>query len=163
VCLLNGRLLTAEVISLRSRLKKISEPPSSMTDEQFIDYCFSMRRREVDELKTRSETQKDFSDLVHYIGRLGATRSSVNKVVKAVVMVPALRRILAIRIIAAPEPKTLVVFPEIVSPYELVWKIWKDSKSRNPNEIRDALYAFVELDVKKDDEYENLWLFERVL
>jgi hypothetical protein len=77
-----------------------------------------------------------FSQLAHYIGRLGATRSSVDKVVKAMTIVPALRKISTIRIVDTSEPKDITVFPDFVSPYEIVWDICKDSAPQNPNEIK---------------------------
>jgi hypothetical protein len=83
---------------LRSRLKKLSEPPPTLTLVELVDLCYSMRGAEVDRIRRRSkDIEVDFRKLAHYIGRLGATRSSANTVVRAMIRVPALRQISSIR------------------------------------------------------------------
>ena len=81
-----------------------------------------MRGTEVEEIRARSKVvDDDFRKLAHYIGRLGATRSSANTVVRAVMKVPDLRNISGIRTVEAPESRDMTIDPEYMSPYEIVY------------------------------------------
>jgi hypothetical protein len=118
-----------------------------MTLAVFVDLCFAMRGAEVDEIRRRSKIQEDdFSRLAHYIGRVGATRSSANTVVRSIMMVPALHKISTIRTVKAPEPQEVTLDPGHMSPYEIVWLICKETTSQNPMQFQSALHALVELD-----------------
>ena len=106
-----------------------------------------MRGSEVNEIKARSKkSDDDFSRLAHYIGRLGATRSSSDTVVKAMLEVPGLREVSDICTVKPPDPREVTVGPEHMSPYEIVRAICKEDTSRKPGEIRSALHAIVDLD-----------------
>ena len=140
-------LLTSEVTSLRHRLGKLSEPPAATTAADLISICYQIRGSEVNEIKIRSKNPNDdFSRLAHYIGRLGATRSHVNTVVKAMLIVPGLRRITGVRKINPPERRMINIESDCSSPYEIVWAICKEDTSRNPVQIQSALHAMVDLD-----------------
>jgi hypothetical protein len=140
-------LLTLKVRSLRSKLKKLSEPSSSMTLADLVDRCYAGRGAEIDEIRRRSkDVEDDFGKLAHYIGRLGATRSSTATIVRAMIEVPALRQISDIRTVKAPESRSVTIDPEYMSPYEIVWAICNDSVSQNPMQIKSALHAVVNLD-----------------
>ena len=133
---------------LRSKLRKLSEPPPSLTLADLVDLCYALRGAEVDEIRRRSnDVEDDFSRLAHYIGRLGATRSSVNTVVRAMITVPALRQIPDIRTVKAPEHREVTIEQEYISPYEIVRAICKESKSQNPLPIQSALHTVVDLDL----------------
>jgi hypothetical protein len=111
-----------------------------MTHEDIIDYCYNMRGPEVQEIKERSrDVPDDFSNLAHYIGRLGATRSAVNTVVRAMAKVPALCQISIIRTVDAPETKDITVLPDFSNPYEIVLAICKDLMPQNPMLTINAL------------------------
>src|SRR5437660_412954 len=104
-----------------------------MTLADLVDLCYAVRGADVDEIRRRSkDADDDFSKLAHYIGRLGATRSSANTIVRAMNKVPALRQISGIRTVKAPEPRVVTIDREYMSPYEVVWAICKDSTSQNP-------------------------------
>lgn len=142
------RLVTYEVARLRRRLRKLSEPRPSMTLADIIDCCYDMRKLEAGEIRRRSkDAQDDFGKLAHYIGRLGATRSSAHAVVKGMIKVPALRQISCIRTVGAPDTRKLTMDEGAMSPYEIVRKICKDSASQTPLQNRRALRALVELDL----------------
>ena len=139
--------------SLQSRLKKLSEPPPSITLAALVDHCYTIRGEEVDKIKEKSkDPSDDFSKLAHYIGRLGATRSSANAIVRAMIKVPALRQISGIRTIIAPNCREVTIDQEYMSPYEIVWAICKDSTSQNPMQIESALHAMVRLDFPMNGE-----------
>jgi OTT_1508-like deaminase len=118
-----------------------------MTQADIVDLCYAGRGAEVDEIRRRSkDPEDDFSRLAHYIGRVGATRSSANTVVRAVIKVPALRKISCIRTVPAPEPREVAIDQEYMSPYEIVWVICQESTSQNPMQTQSALHAIVDLD-----------------
>lgn len=118
-----------------------------MTLPELVDLCYALRGAEVDEIRRRlKHTEDDFSKLAHYIGRLGATRSSANTVVRAMIKVPALRKISSIRTVKAPDPREVTIDREYMSPYEIVWAICEHSTSQNPIQIQSALHAIVNLD-----------------
>ncbi|KAH8591392.1 hypothetical protein B0O99DRAFT_654495 [Bisporella sp. PMI_857] len=140
------------VRSLRSRLKKLSEPPRTITPAAIIGQCYAMRGDEVKKIKERSTDPEDeFSKLAHYLGRLGATRSSANAVVRGMIKVPALHQISEIRTVNAPSPREVTIDQEYLSPYEIVWAICKDSTLQNPMQIRSALLTVVDLDLPTND------------
>ncbi|KAF5701033.1 OTT 1508-like deaminase [Fusarium mundagurra] len=144
------------VSALRSKLKKLSEPRVSFTLARIVDICYDMRGHEVDAIKKRSTNSKDdFGSLAHYIGRLGATRSSVNTVVRAMNEVPSLRRISVIRVIDAPEVRFVTLSAEDMVPYEIVWAISKDSVSQNTLAIQSALHNLIYLDPPSTDGSDN--------
>ncbi|KAH7142182.1 hypothetical protein EDB81DRAFT_869912 [Dactylonectria macrodidyma] len=135
------------VSSLRNKLKKLSEPRVSFNLARIVDLCYDMRGREVDAIKKRSINSKDnFGSLAHYIGRLGATRSPVNTVVRAMSQVPSLRKISDIRVMDVPEVRRVTLSAEDMVPYEIVWKISKDSVSQNTLAIQSALHNLIYLD-----------------
>jgi hypothetical protein len=137
---------------LRSKLKKLSEPPPSTTLEDLVNLCYAMRGAEIEEIRRRSkDADDDFRKLAHYIGRLGATRSSANTVVRAIITVPGLRQISDIRIVEAAEPRDVTIDRENMSPYEIVRAICTDSTSQNPIQIQSALRAIVDLDSPIND------------
>ena len=113
-----------------------------------IDRCYNMRGDEVNEILKRSkDPEDDFSKLAHYIGRLGATRSSADTIVSAMLKVPGLSDISDIRTVGAPVPREVTTEPEYMSLYEIVWAICRDDASRNPLEIQSALHAIIDLDM----------------
>jgi len=139
--------LIISVNILRSKLKKLSEPSLATTLVGLVDFCYAMRGTEVEEIRARSKVvDDDFRKLAHYIGRLGATRSSANTVVRAVMKVPDLRNISGIRTVEAPESRDMTIDPEYMSPYEIVRAICIDSASQNPLQIQSALRAIVDID-----------------
>ncbi|KAH6999482.1 hypothetical protein EDB80DRAFT_765980 [Ilyonectria destructans] len=153
---LRNELPDDAVSALRSKLKKLSEPPVSFTLARIVDFCYDMRGSEVDAIKKRSKnTQDDFGKLSHYIGRLGATRSSVDAVVRAMRDVPSLRRITAIRAMKSPPPRSITLSAEDMVSYEIVWKISKDSESQNIIDIKSALHNLVDLDLPSSDGSDN--------
>jgi hypothetical protein len=84
----------AMVKALRLKLRKLSELPLSILLADLIDLCYAARRVDIDEIKRRlKDTEDDFSRLVYYIGRLGTTRSSADTIIRAMIEVPALRKI----------------------------------------------------------------------
>lgn len=118
-----------------------------MTLVDLVDLCYSMRGDEVDKIRRRSkDIEDDFRRLAHYVGRLGATRSSANAIVKTMMKVPALRQISSIRAVEAPEPREVTIDREYMNPYEIVRAICNDSISQNPMDSVSALHAFVDLD-----------------
>lgn len=124
-----------------------------MTLAALVDHCYALRGEQVDKIKEKSkDPEDDFSKLAHYIGRLGATRSSANAIVRSMLKVPALRRISGIRTINAPNRREVTIDREYMSPYEIVWAICKDSTSQNPMQIESALHAMVDLDFPMNGE-----------
>lgn len=118
-----------------------------MTSIILIDFCYGMRGDEVDTIKAKSKTaDDDFSRLAHYIGRLSATRSKTKIVVQATMKVPALQNISDIRTIKPPEPRTVSIDSDHISPYEIVRAICIESTSQNPKDIHLALHAIVDHD-----------------
>lgn len=93
-----------------------------------------------------SNSKDDFSNLAHYIGRLGATRASVNTVVRSFKQVTSLQRISKIRTVDAPSIRKVTLTPEQMSPYEIVRGICMQLKFRNPREEAHALHKIVDLD-----------------
>lgn len=145
-------MLTVQVALLRRRLKKLSEPPPGVTDADLVDYCYNMRGFELDQIKGRSKlAPDDFRELVHYIGRLGATRSSTRAVVQGMIEVPALRQISCIRTVNAPSIREVKTNEDAMSPYEIVRGICQDSASQNPLQNRIALHNLVELDLPSEN------------
>lgn len=114
-----------------------------------------MRGDQVETIRGRSTPQDDFGRLAHYIGRLGATRSKVNAVVRAMLRVPGLHRTSQIRFIDAPEARMLTLSPEDMIPYEIVRAIFNDSMSQNIMDIRLALHNLVELDLPSNGGMNN--------
>lgn len=111
-----------------------------------------MRGAEIEEIKRRSKDREDgFRRLAHYIGRLGATRSSANTVVRAMIIVPGLRQISDIRTVEAPESRDVTIDREDMSPYEIVRAICTEFTSQNPVQIQSALRAIVNLDFPIND------------
>lgn len=150
------RLLILSAISLRKILKRLSEPPVALTLARLVELCYNMRGPGVETIRGRStHPQDDFGKLAHYIGRLGATRSSVDAVVRTWIQVPALWRISQIRFIDAPEGRTLTLSPEDLIPYEIVWAISKDTPSQNTIDIRSSLHSLVDLDYPSNDTTDN--------
>lgn len=142
--------------SLRKTLKKLSEPPVTLTLEGLVRLCHEMRGAQVDGIKKRSRVaQDDFGCLAHYIGRLGATRSSVRTVVRAMNIVPALRHISDIRIIDAPGVRPLTMSAEDMIPSEIVRGISQDSAAQNAIDIGSALHALVDVDHPSTDGSQN--------
>lgn len=135
------------VRALRSRLKKLSEPPPSMAHRDIVELCYSMRGAEVKAIRDRSkDTKDDFDRLAHSIGRLGATRSAAITVVRSVIRVPSLRRISQIRKCIPPKARPVELNPA-PSPYEIVWQACEGSAFQNPIHVRSALHAIVNLDL----------------
>lgn len=124
-----------------------------MTLAALVDHCYALRGEQVDKIKEKSkDPEDDFSKLAHYIGRLSATRSSANAIVRLMLKVPALRRISGIRTINAPNRREVTIDREYMSPYEILWAICKDSTSQNPMQIESALHAMVDLDFPMNGE-----------
>jgi hypothetical protein len=123
-----------------------------MMNADLIKLCYEMRENEVDQIKRMSKGAKDdFSELSHYIGRLGATRSAAHSVVKGMISVPALRITSnTIRLVEAPGTLKVVIKPDHLKPYELVRRICEDPASRNPLENTRALHRIVDLDLPSD-------------
>ncbi|KAI5457398.1 hypothetical protein BGZ63DRAFT_417121 [Mariannaea sp. PMI_226] len=153
---LRRKLPDDTVTALRRKLKKLSEPPNHFTPAHIVDFCYEMRGRDVDAIKNQSiRPQDDYVKLAHYIGRLGATRSSVDAAVKAMSRVPSLRRISEIRYAPAPEPKSIQLSAESMSPYEIVRAISKDSTSQNIIDIHNALHSLIRLDLPSSGDSVN--------
>jgi len=141
-------ILTCKVALLRRRLKKLSEPPPSMTLTDIIDFCYGMRGPHIGEIKRRSKDPlDDFDKLAHFIGRLGATRSSVHAVIKGIIKVPALPQISCIRTVEAPDIRKVTLDQWALSPYEILRGICQDRVSQNPLQNGIALHTLVELDL----------------
>jgi hypothetical protein len=122
-----------------------------MTLAAIVDTCYDMRGSEVDKIKRYSKhAMDDFGKLTHYIGRLGATRSSVLAVVQAVFKVPNLLPISCIRTIEAPGARKLELEPWALSPYEILRRICLDPVSRNPLDNAKALQKLVQLDLPSE-------------
>lgn len=112
-----------------------------------------MRGPEVNEIAGRSKKEgDDFSRLAHYIGRLGATRSKVDCVVRAFGMVPSLRQISTIRTVNPPGPRDISFSFAAQSPYEIVRRICQEAHVNNVLDVSKALLAFVQLDVPPSNE-----------
>lgn len=122
-----------------------------MTDADLVDYCYDMRGFELDEIKQRSNlAPQDFRELVHHIGRLGATRSSTRAVVRGMIEVPALRQISCVRAVNAPSIREVKVNQGAMNPYEIVRGVCQDPASQNPLQNRTALHNLVELDLPSE-------------
>ena len=118
-----------------------------MTQADIVDLCYAERGADVDEVRRSSkDPEDDFSRLAHYIGRLGATRSSANTVVRAMIKVPALRKISCIRTVPALETPEVTIDQEYTIPYEIVRMICQESTSQNIIQTQYALHAIVDLD-----------------
>ncbi|KAK8912657.1 hypothetical protein VCV18_012336 [Metarhizium anisopliae] len=136
------------VMSLRRKLRKLSEPPPSMMLTDVVDFCYRMRGLDIDEIKRRSKNAlDDYDKLAHYIGRLGATRSSVLAVIKGMMGIPALQQISCIRTVEAPGIKEVALDQWALSPYEVFRGICQDPVSQNPLQNAAALHSLVELDL----------------
>ena len=85
--------------------------------------CCTKRRCQQNQEKIKGHGRW-FSTLAHYIGRLGATRSSADTIVRAVIEVPALRKISDVRTVKAPEPREVTINQEYMSPYGAWWMEW---------------------------------------
>ncbi|KID81651.1 hypothetical protein MGU_11004 [Metarhizium guizhouense ARSEF 977] len=136
------------VMSLRRKLRKLSEPPPSMMLTDVVDFCYRMRGLDIDEIKRRSKNAlDDYDKLAHYIGRLGATRSSVLAVIKGMMRIPALQQISCIRTVEAPGIKEVALDQWALSPYEVFRGICQDPVSQNPLQNAAALHSLVVLDL----------------
>lgn len=119
-----------------------------MTAAGIVDECYNMRADIVGKIRARSTGQQDdFGRLAHYISRLGATRSSVNAVVKGTIRVPALGQISTIRVVDAPGILEVPLHQDVISPYEIVREICQNSPTQNPLDISTVLHNIVELDL----------------
>lgn len=94
--------LTLQVRNPRTRLKRLSKPPSNMALGEFVDCCYAARKAYIESggsalsllkaiRKSSKDVEDDFSKLAQVVGRLGVTRSSANAVVKAMFKVAALQ------------------------------------------------------------------------
>jgi hypothetical protein len=136
---------------VRTKLKKLSEPPPSWTLEAYVDLCYDMRNAEYYHIKKFSVNSGDeFSRLAHYVWRLGATRAAANTVVEAMVTVPSLKRVHEIRTVSAPATVEKTIHPSCMSPYEVLHGISADSASRNPIHYKPAVARLHELDSSLD-------------
>ncbi|KAK9443924.1 hypothetical protein VB005_02449 [Metarhizium brunneum] len=136
------------VMSLRRKLRKLSEPPPKMMLTDVVNFCYCMRGLDIDEIKRRSKNAlDDYDKLAHYIGRLGATRSSVLAVIKGMMRIPALQQISCIRTVEAPGIKEVALDQWALSPYEVFRGICQDPVSQNPLQNAAALHSLVELDL----------------
>jgi hypothetical protein len=110
--------------------------------------CYDMRGDAVGRINVESKhSNDDFGELAHYIGRMGATRKAAFEVVSSMVHVPALSSISSIQVAEKPEKRTLTV--NLESPYELIRDICRQSP--NLMDAKKALYAFVDLDMRLDN------------
>jgi hypothetical protein len=106
-----------------------------------------MRTIELDHLKSCSKSASDaFAQLAHFIWRLGATLSAVNRVVEAMMIVPSLRRISHIRRVSAPDIIEKMLHASLVSPQEVLYDVIEDSKNVNPLQCEHAFKRLYELD-----------------
>jgi hypothetical protein len=105
-----------------------------------------MRAEDIGQIKNFSTGTDDFSDLAHYVWRLGATRSHANIVVDAMLTVPSLQRISEIRRVNAPSVVVKSLDSSCVSPYEILHGIIVDCAIRNPLHNQTALRRLLELD-----------------
>jgi hypothetical protein len=126
----------------------LSEPPSSLTVEAYVDLCHDMRVAELNHIKKYSAaTTDEFAKLAHYIWRLGATRSAADTVVEAMITVPSLRRISSdIRRVTTPETIDKTVHSSCISPHEVLYGAIEDSKTSNPLQCEHAFKRLLELD-----------------
>jgi hypothetical protein len=132
------------VKTLRSKLKKLSEPGTNFTTKAYIDLCYEMRAVDIDHIK--QHVGDDFSSLAHYIWRMGATRASANSVVESMLTVPSLHHISQIRRVSTPQTAEKSINLKFSSPYEILHDIVKDFASRNPLQLTQAFARLVKLD-----------------
>ncbi|KAF2110390.1 hypothetical protein BDV96DRAFT_603973 [Lophiotrema nucula] len=132
---------------LRTKLKRLSEPPNNLTVAAYIDLCYDMRSTEIDHVKGfSSNADDDFRKIAHFLWRLSATRSHVNRVVEAMITVPSLRRISTIRPVSAPEVLEKTIHRSCLSPYQVLHRIVAESTSQNPVQSQHAFSKLYQLD-----------------
>ncbi|KAI0508992.1 hypothetical protein F5B22DRAFT_618769, partial [Xylaria bambusicola] len=143
-------LLIFLVLSLRRELKTLSEPPRNLDMANLIERCYGMRGGKIDairEMSTQPQGQDDFGRLAHFIGRISATRSAANSIVKTTGQVPDLRCISGTRFVDAPGVVTIGLDLTDMSPYEIVRGVCKDSSAQNERTTQSVLHAIVNLDI----------------
>lgn len=119
-----------------------------MTLGDIVDFCYSMRQPEFDEIKQLSKKSlDDYESLAHFIWRLGATRSAVRAIVEGVKKVPDLRKIGCIRTLDAPVVQEVRLDQRDLTPYEIVRGIYVEASHKNPVQIEQALHKVVDLDL----------------
>ncbi|KAF2009198.1 hypothetical protein BU24DRAFT_428738, partial [Aaosphaeria arxii CBS 175.79] len=138
------------VQSLRRAFRKLSEPGPNMEMGEYIKLCYEMRSAGngiYQRTKEASENEgDDFSNLAHYIWRLGATRAHANSVVESMIAVPSLQRISEIRTLAPPTIDDKTIHPDCHSPHEILQDIFAETNSYNPLQAKNAFMRLFELD-----------------
>lgn len=115
-----------------------------------VERCHGMRGGKIDairEMSTQPRGQDDFGRLAHFIGRISATRSAVNSIVRTTGQVPDLSWISEIRSVNAPSVVTIGLDLTDMSLYEIVRGLCKDSSAQNEWTTQLALHAIVDLDL----------------
>jgi hypothetical protein len=123
-----------------------------MTTEAYIDFCYSMRGAEIEDVKDCSTKEDDdFAKLAHYIWRLGATRAQANRVVQGMLDVPSLQQISCIWPIKnAPETIPKTIDQRFLSPHEILHSICAESAFHNPLQSKQAFARLYHLDRPSD-------------
>tara|TARA_R110002003_G_scaffold95_1_gene7237 strand:+ start:15165 stop:15947 length:783 start_codon:yes stop_codon:yes gene_type:complete len=135
-----------------------------VSEEAYIDHCHDMRITGRDHLKSYSKSASDaFARLAHFIWRLGATRSAVNRVVEAMMIVPSLRRISHIRQVPAPKIVEKTLDANLVNPHEVLYDVIADSKNVNPLQCENAFKRLCELDRPVDRPVKNAMVARKVV
>lgn len=133
----------------------LDERISPQTDDaELVMVCYDCRGSLIDELRSRSTSYGCFSELAHFIGRLGAHWFHTRRIVEAALNVPSLRNIWEVCCIFAPKPAEIIVPREKTDPGMLVRGICTKIAERDPPTAKAVLRAWADiddLDVDKDD------------
>lgn len=131
--------LTLIVRNIRTKLKRLSQPPPSLTAGGYVGLCFDMRGNDCDRIREMSKApEDDYMKLAHYLWRLGATRVAAIRVVEAVVAVPSLKQISGIQTVSALPISEKTIDRSCMSPHELLHGIFAEWTCQNPTEYEPA-------------------------
>lgn len=91
-----------------------------------------------------------FTELAHYIGRLGAHAFAVKTVVCAALSLPSIKAIVQVRYEKCPDRERPIPNMDIKGPYELVRSIVEARPYMHPPQKLQILQAFVYMDMQRN-------------
>jgi hypothetical protein len=119
-----------------------------------VQKCYAARGRDTGTLQLVADLGFPcFSQLAHYVGRLGAHLSAVRIVLLAAMKIPALRTIQSRAGFEQAPEREAISFPQGISAYQAIWDICTDQASQNGSaldreeRIVKCLTAFAAADV----------------
>lgn len=134
-------------MKLRGWLKKLKNIRDHIDLAQI---CYDARSNQIPHLLRLTSGQNDyFATLAHSIGRLGAHRHAVRKIIIAAMHVPSIRQIHAVRSEVCPLVKVVTLAREALEPYTIVRKICV-AHNMHPASAQQSLIEFVKRDLESN-------------